>query len=96
MPPESLVGVVAAPGSDAETLARQLAVPRLDALPAAGLVLIHDVWGLTDHARDLAQGLSGEGFAVLAHDAPVSGREGSLASVLSEVAEKVDAVFAKR
>jgi len=36
--------------------------------PCAGVVLIHDVWGLTDHARDLAQRLSAEGFAVLALD----------------------------
>ena len=36
-----------------------------------------------------------DGFAVLAHDAPVGSREGSMASVLSEVAEKVGVVFAK-
>jgi carboxymethylenebutenolidase len=36
--------------------------------PHPGVVLIHDVWGLTDHARDLAQRLSGDGFAVLALD----------------------------
>jgi len=34
--------------------------------PCPGVVLIHDVWGLTDHARDLARRLSAEGFAVLA------------------------------
>ncbi len=33
--------------------------------PCPGVVLIHDVWGLTDHARDLTRRLSGEGFAVL-------------------------------
>jgi carboxymethylenebutenolidase len=33
-----------------------------------GVVMIHDVWGLTDHTRDLAQRLAGEGFAVLALD----------------------------
>ena len=31
-----------------------------------GVVMIHDVWGLTDHARDLANRLCDEGFAVLA------------------------------
>jgi len=36
--------------------------------PCPGVVLIHDVWGLTDHAKDLAQRLAGEGFAVLALD----------------------------
>jgi len=34
--------------------------------PCPGVVLIHDVWGLTDHARDLTRRLSAEGFAVLA------------------------------
>jgi carboxymethylenebutenolidase len=43
-----------------------LATP--DRGPCPGVVLIHDVWGLTDHARDLAQRLSGERFAVLALD----------------------------
>jgi len=41
-----------------------LATP--DRGPCPGVVLIHDVWGLTDHARDLTRRLSGEGFAVLA------------------------------
>ncbi|MFV1979210.1 MAG: dienelactone hydrolase family protein, partial [Myxococcota bacterium] len=43
-----------------------LTVPEIGPCPC--VVLIHDVWGLTDHARDLAQRLSGEGFAVLALD----------------------------
>jgi carboxymethylenebutenolidase len=33
-----------------------------------GVVMIHDVWGLTDHTRDLAQRLAAEGIAVLAVD----------------------------
>jgi carboxymethylenebutenolidase len=33
-----------------------------------GVVLIHDVWGLLEHPRDLARRLAGEGFAVLAID----------------------------
>jgi len=33
-----------------------------------GVVMIHDVWGLTDHTRDLAGRLATEGFAVLALD----------------------------
>ena len=33
-----------------------------------GIVLIHDVWGLGDHPRDLARRLAREGFAVLAID----------------------------
>jgi carboxymethylenebutenolidase len=33
-----------------------------------GVVLLHDVWGLADHTRDLSTRLAGEGFAVLALD----------------------------
>lgn len=33
-----------------------------------GVVMIHDVWGLSDHPRDLATRLAGEGFSVLALD----------------------------
>jgi carboxymethylenebutenolidase len=42
------------------------APPRGGAGP--GVVLIHDVWGVSDHTRDLAQRLAGEGFGVLALD----------------------------
>ena len=33
-----------------------------------GVVMIHDVWGLADHTRDLAGRLAGEDFGVLAVD----------------------------
>jgi len=33
-----------------------------------GVVMLHDVWGLSDHTRDLAGRLAAEGFAVLALD----------------------------
>ena len=36
--------------------------------PAPGVVMLHDVWGLSDHARDMAGRLAAEGFAVLALD----------------------------
>jgi carboxymethylenebutenolidase len=36
--------------------------------PSPGVVMIHDVWGLADHTRDLAGRLAREGFAVLAID----------------------------
>lgn len=39
-----------------------------DAGPVPGVVMIHDVWGLSDHTRDLARRLAGEGFGVLAVD----------------------------
>jgi len=41
---------------------------RPDREPAPGVVMIHDVWGLSDHTRDLAGRLAREGFAVLALD----------------------------
>ena len=33
-----------------------------------GVVLIHDVWGVSDHTRDLAKRLADEGYGVLAVD----------------------------
>lgn len=33
-----------------------------------GIVVIHDVWGLSEHYRDLARRLAGDGFAALAVD----------------------------
>jgi carboxymethylenebutenolidase len=41
---------------------------RPDAGTHPGVVLIHDVWGVSDHTRDLAGRLAGEGFVVLAVD----------------------------
>ena len=43
-----------------------LAAP--DAGTHPGVVMLHDVWGLSDHTRDLARRLAREGFAVLALD----------------------------
>jgi carboxymethylenebutenolidase len=43
-----------------------LAEPDLAAQP--GVVVIPDVWGLSDHTRDIAQRLAREGFAALALD----------------------------
>jgi len=39
-----------------------------DSGPNRGVVMIHDVWGLSDHARDMARRLARDGFAVLAVD----------------------------
>jgi carboxymethylenebutenolidase len=36
--------------------------------PRPGIVMIHDVWGLAEHTRDLARRLARDGFAVLAID----------------------------
>jgi carboxymethylenebutenolidase len=43
-----------------------LAAP--DDAPHPGVVVIPDVWGLSDHTRDIAQRLAREGFAALALD----------------------------
>jgi carboxymethylenebutenolidase len=43
-----------------------LALPEHATSP--GVVMIHDVWGLSPHTRDYAARLAGEGFAVLAID----------------------------
>ncbi len=37
-----------------------------EAGPVPGVVLLHDVWGASDHFNELATRLSGEGFGVLA------------------------------
>ncbi len=55
-----------------------------------GLVLIHDVWGLSEHSRQLAADLAGEGFAVLEIDlyregvGPPTGDPGTFIRSLSD------------
>lgn len=49
-----------------QTALGYLARPGAD--PAPGVVMLHDVWGLAEHTRDLARRLAAEGFAVLAVD----------------------------
>ncbi|MDH3519677.1 MAG: dienelactone hydrolase family protein [Myxococcales bacterium] len=51
-----------------------LAAPPQGAHP--GIVMLHDVWGLSDHTRDLARRLAAERFTVLALD--LYRREGAL------------------
>src|SRR5476649_256378 len=36
--------------------------------PAPGLILIHEVWGLKDHIKDVADRFAAQGYAVLAPD----------------------------
>jgi carboxymethylenebutenolidase len=43
-----------------------LATP--DAADSPGLVLVHDVWGLGEHTRDMARRFAARGFSVLALD----------------------------
>lgn len=47
-------------------LAHPAAHPEAGTCP--GVVVIHDVWGLSDHSRDLARRLAADGFAALAVD----------------------------
>ena len=45
-----------------------LASPDTGSGPHPGIVLIHDVWGLAEHPRDLARRMAQEGYHVLAID----------------------------
>ena len=45
-----------------------LASPDSGSDPYPGIVLIHDVWGLAEHSRDLARRVADEGYHVLAID----------------------------
>ncbi|MBV9865202.1 MAG: dienelactone hydrolase family protein [Abitibacteriaceae bacterium] len=45
------------------------------AVPRPGLIVIHEIWGLTEHIRDVARRFAGRGYAVLAPD--LFTREGS-------------------
>lgn len=49
-----------------ETEIGSLAHP--EEIPRPGVVVVPDVWGLSDHYRDIARRLAGEGFAALALD----------------------------
>jgi len=53
--------------SDGQTVGAYLALPQGRG-PFAGLVVIPDVHGLSDHYRDVARRFAGEGFATLAVD----------------------------
>src|SRR5262249_52117441 len=57
------------PGYTARVPAEELALGHLarpESRARAGVVVIHDVWGLSDHTRDLAGRLAAAGFAALA------------------------------
>lgn len=43
-------------------------VARPEDTPVGGLVLIHEIWGLVDHIRDVADRYAGEGWLVAAPD----------------------------
>ncbi len=47
-------------------------IPAYEVLPdgecKGGLIVIHEVWGLTDHIKDVAERFAGEGYHVIAPD----------------------------
>lgn len=51
---------------DGESLSTYVARPAGE--PRGGLVLIHEIWGLTDHIRAVADRFAGEGYVVVAPD----------------------------
>jgi carboxymethylenebutenolidase len=61
-----------------------LAAP--DGGPVPGVVMIPDVWGLSDHYRGLARRLAGEGFAALAIDPYRTTGKPALSDVASALA----------
>ncbi len=54
--------------------------------PAPGVVMVPDVWGLSDHYRGLARRLAGEGFAALAIDPYRKTGSAALSDVASALA----------
>ena len=67
-----------------------LARPEATAAPEAGIVVIHEWWGLNDNVRAMAERLAGEGYAALAIDlyrgksAETRGRARELASATTK------------
>ena len=43
-------------------------VARPDGEPVGGLIVIHEIWGLVDHIRDVADRFAGQGWLVVAPD----------------------------
>lgn len=52
---------------DGDTVAGYLATPA-EGKPRAGIIVIHEWWGLNDNIRAMAERLAGEGYAALAVD----------------------------
>lgn len=43
-------------------------ISRPEGVPVGGLVLIHEIWGLVDHIKDIADRFAGVGYLVIAPD----------------------------
>lgn len=56
--------------------------------PRAGIILIHEIWGLVGHIRDVADRFAAEGYLVLAPDVL------SVAGTTPDVGEELQAVMA--
>src|SRR5687768_3849159 len=66
--PEPLLPVVEEQIEYAPGVRGWLARPRDGAPPRAGLIVIHEWWGLNDNVRAVNRRLAGEGYAALAVD----------------------------
>ncbi len=53
---------------DAAPVTGYLARPEASASPEAGIIVIHEWWGLNDNVRAMAERLAGEGYVALAVD----------------------------
>lgn len=58
---------VSVPRSAGQSLSAYFACPE-DTLPFPGVVIIHEIFGLNDNIREIAQRFAGEGYAALAVD----------------------------
>ncbi|MEM6454278.1 MAG: dienelactone hydrolase family protein [Acidobacteriota bacterium] len=56
------------PSADGTPVAAFLAQPENPAVPAPGVIVIHEWWGLNDNIRDMARALAKQGYAALAVD----------------------------
>ena len=77
---------------DGTTISGHLALPA-DSEPTAGIIVIHEWWGLNDNVRAMAERLAGEGYAALAVDLyegeVASDREGAM-TLMRGAAENSD------
>lgn len=57
--------------------------------PRAGLILVHEIWGLVDHIKDVAERYAAEGYLVIAPDLL------SDVGITPEVGDQLSAIYAE-
>ncbi len=62
------------PASDGRPMPGVLTVPDGATGPVPGLVMIYEIWGMTDEMRRVARDLAADGYAVLMPDLFAAGR----------------------